>query len=261
MMADTDGWKPRQQKPGSGLALITCSRVDLWPSIDSPSPGSRLSMRAHLRLATSRAGGLAEACLAIAWRLLVVARTHCQQALVSYRSCSSCRGESSDDIPASGGAAGPASGCLPGTSQGQRFGSFTWRSGSSTARALEIVEFAYDDDARLFVRPSDRARSVCSPIWFTRSTWHWRVWTVNRAGDISLSERRFPGLIEMAALEVSMTRLCIRVTVALALLGTGWAAAGSDDRTQILSSLLMRREDRQQSPAFGAARLHGWRVA
>lgn len=88
----------------------------------------------------------------------------------------------------------PPPGVYPIPPQGQRFGSFTWRPGSSTARALEIVEFAYDDDARLFVRDVATEPEVSTGrIWFTRSTWQWRVWTVNRAGDISFSERRsFP---------------------------------------------------------------------
>jgi hypothetical protein len=88
----------------------------------------------------------------------------------------------------------PRQGVYPPPPPGQRFGSFKWRPGSPTARALEIVEFAYDDDARLFVRDVATEPEVSTGrIFFTRSTWHWSVWTVNRAGDISFSERRsFP---------------------------------------------------------------------
>jgi hypothetical protein len=88
----------------------------------------------------------------------------------------------------------PPPGVYPLPPQGQRFGSFTWRPSSSNARAMEIVEFAYNDDARLFVRQRPTEPEVSTgQLWTTRSTWQWRVWTVNRAGDISFSERRlFP---------------------------------------------------------------------
>jgi hypothetical protein len=50
----------------------------------------------------------------------------------------------------------PANGHFPQASGGQRFGAFRWRTSPSDDIVAEIAEFAYQDDARLFVRrPAD----------------------------------------------------------------------------------------------------------
>jgi hypothetical protein len=80
---------------------------------------------------------------------------------------------------------------------GERFGDFTWQSSQSLDVAAEIVEFAYENDARIFL--TDPARTVSDQrissgsLWTTRSVWQWRVWSVTNAGDVAFSESRpFP---------------------------------------------------------------------
>jgi hypothetical protein len=61
----------------------------------------------------------------------------------------------------------------------------------------EIVEFAYQDDARLFLRrpvlSESRGQISAGQLWTTRSTWKWRVWSITRTGDVVFSDARtFP---------------------------------------------------------------------
>ena len=88
----------------------------------------------------------------------------------------------------------PATGRRPRPRKDQRFGSFTWRSSESDDVVAEIAEFAYDDDARLFVvRPQQPASSgevSEGRLWTTGGAWYWRVWSVSRSGDIAFSETR-----------------------------------------------------------------------
>ena len=88
----------------------------------------------------------------------------------------------------------PATGSRPRARKDQRFGSFTWRSSDSDSVVAEIAEFAYDDDARLFVvRPQQPASSgeiSEGQLWTTGGAWYWRIWSVSRSGDIGFSETR-----------------------------------------------------------------------
>ena len=91
----------------------------------------------------------------------------------------------------------PEDGRAPRPSNGKRFGTFAWQSSASGDVVFEIVEFASEDDARLFFdrRPTPESRRQISAgeLWTTNSMWHWRVWSVTRAGDLALSSgRTFP---------------------------------------------------------------------
>jgi hypothetical protein len=88
----------------------------------------------------------------------------------------------------------PATGNRPRAGKDQRFGSFTWRASDSDNVVAEIAEFAYDDDARLFVvrpqQPSAPGEISEGRLWTTGGVWHWRIWSVSRSGDIGFSETR-----------------------------------------------------------------------
>jgi hypothetical protein len=91
----------------------------------------------------------------------------------------------------------PDDGVAPEPAAGQRFGDFTWRPSRSADVIAEIVEFAYRNDARLFVRFQTRDRADASisagRIWTTHSLWKWRVWSVSAEGVVAFSEvRLFP---------------------------------------------------------------------
>jgi hypothetical protein len=89
---------------------------------------------------------------------------------------------------------GPATGIGPRARNAQRFRSFTWRSSDSDNVVAEIAEFAYDDDARLFVvrpqQPASRGEISEGRLWTTGGAWYWRIWSVSRSGDIGFSETR-----------------------------------------------------------------------
>ena len=88
----------------------------------------------------------------------------------------------------------PQNGQLPIPANGARFGDFEWRSSPSEDVVAEIAEFSYDDDARLFLRPTERSggrRHVSADqLWTTRGEWAWRVWSITRSGEIAFSEVR-----------------------------------------------------------------------
>jgi len=88
----------------------------------------------------------------------------------------------------------PASGDFPTPLSGERFGTFKWRSSPSADVVTEIAEFAYKDDARLFVappkRPESRGQLSSGQLWHTGDAWYWRIWSVSRAGDVAFSEAR-----------------------------------------------------------------------
>jgi hypothetical protein len=91
----------------------------------------------------------------------------------------------------------PAEGEFPTPPPGQRFGTFDWDSSPSSDVAAHIVEFAYEDDARLFFEPAGvpgaRHQISAAQLWTTRSMWSWRIWSVSQSGDIAVSvARRFP---------------------------------------------------------------------
>jgi hypothetical protein len=60
--------------------------------------------------------------------------------------------------------------------------------------ALPATEFAYQDDARLFVRrparPGSEPQISAGQLWTTGGEWNWRVWSVTRAGDVVFSDAR-----------------------------------------------------------------------
>ncbi len=88
----------------------------------------------------------------------------------------------------------PANGHFPLPSGDQRFGVFTWRSSPSDDVVVEIVEFAYQNDARLFFRrPSlrgSRDQISAGQLWSTRGVWNWRIWSISRTGDVVMSDAR-----------------------------------------------------------------------
>ena len=82
----------------------------------------------------------------------------------------------------------------PVASNGERFGIFTWQKSPSKDVVAEIAEFAYDNDARIFlVDPiTDGPGQQISEdkLWHTNSIWRWRIWSVSGAGDVAFSESR-----------------------------------------------------------------------
>jgi hypothetical protein len=88
----------------------------------------------------------------------------------------------------------PQNGQLPIPPNGARFGDFEWQSSPSEDVVAEIAEFSYDDDARLFLLPTERSgrrRHVSAgQLWTTGREWAWRVWSISRSGEIALSEVR-----------------------------------------------------------------------
>ena len=88
----------------------------------------------------------------------------------------------------------PATGQLPRSRPSDHFGVFEWESAASDDVVAEIAEFAYDEDARLFLvfpaRPSARLTISAGQLWTTRREWSWRIWSVSRTGDLAFSEAR-----------------------------------------------------------------------
>jgi hypothetical protein len=89
----------------------------------------------------------------------------------------------------------PKDGQYPIASPGQRFGDFIWQPSPSPNVVAEIAEFAYKNDARLFIRfrseqdlKKDRISS--GNLWTTESIWKWRIWSISNAGIVSFSEVR-----------------------------------------------------------------------
>ena len=102
------------------------------------------------------------------------------------------RGPGKDPSPAK--LLAPDDGESPEPVSGERFGHFTWQTSPSPDVVAEIVEFAYDNDSRLFIhfrRGETPAQSQISDgkLWYTRSPWRWRVWSI--ADSISFSEARW----------------------------------------------------------------------
>jgi tetratricopeptide (TPR) repeat protein len=78
---------------------------------------------------------------------------------------------------------------------GERFGSFNWQPSGSAGLVAEIVEFAYNNDARFFVKfhqadVSDDSQISAAKIGMTNGLWKWRVWSISDAGSVSFSEAR-----------------------------------------------------------------------
>jgi thiol-disulfide isomerase/thioredoxin/outer membrane lipoprotein-sorting protein len=88
----------------------------------------------------------------------------------------------------------PADGQFPVPAQGQRFGDFVWQPSTSSNVVAEVIEFAYKDDVRLFLRFAlESGQLSAGQLWQTHSLWRWRVWSIADSGAISFSESRtFP---------------------------------------------------------------------
>jgi hypothetical protein len=87
----------------------------------------------------------------------------------------------------------PSNGQFPQPADGQRFGDFVWEVGEAQHVVADIAEFAYNNDARLFVvrrGVDDSGRISSGSLWQTKREWQWRVWSLNRAGDLAFSEVR-----------------------------------------------------------------------
>jgi hypothetical protein len=136
--------------------------------------------------------------LALQWQLLVAARDPVSNnefvkeaprltALLTS-------GAQSRSLPIPATLLSPTTGNFPRPQSGERFGSFRWRSSPSDDVVAEIVEFAYDDDARLFLtrpaQPGSRGEISAGQLWSTRRAWYWRIWSVSRTGDLVFSDAR-----------------------------------------------------------------------
>jgi hypothetical protein len=99
--------------------------------------------------------------------------------------------EGTSALPVAATLLSPEDSHSPKRERGQRFGTFEWQSSPSADVFVEIVEFAYEDDARLFfarrTAPEARLQLSAGELWTTGSTWTWRVWSLTRSGDIALS--------------------------------------------------------------------------
>ncbi len=80
-------------------------------------------------------------------------------------------------------------GVLPAPAAGERFGEFSWLP-AEPASIAQVVEMNYGRDTRLFLVDPAESRLSTGRLWTTKSTWHWRVWTVGADGAIALSETR-----------------------------------------------------------------------
>ena len=89
----------------------------------------------------------------------------------------------------------PPDGQSPAPSFFKRYGDFIWKPNPSGEVVAQIVEFAYEDDARLFLRILPRKshktdRMSEGQIWTTGSEWKWRVWSLSRGSEITFSDVR-----------------------------------------------------------------------
>jgi hypothetical protein len=104
-----------------------------------------------------------------------------------------------DGNPAPARLLAPLDGKAPVPTLGERFGNFEWQPSESGNVVAEIVEFAYNDDARLFLRftqanPPSSEQISAGMLWSGQEIlWRWRVWSISDAGAVSFSESRaFP---------------------------------------------------------------------
>jgi hypothetical protein len=89
----------------------------------------------------------------------------------------------------------PSDGQYPAAAPGNRFGDFSWHPSPSGGEVAEVIEFAYNDDARLitvFFSGPAPATEHCSAgiLWTVPGTWRWRVWSVSDSGSVSFSQPR-----------------------------------------------------------------------
>jgi hypothetical protein len=70
------------------------------------------------------------------------------------------------------------------------FMDFKWLPSSSSSVIAEVAEFEYLYSTRLFFLFNNPGRISSGQIWSTGGLWHWRVWSINKNGKITLSEHR-----------------------------------------------------------------------
>ena len=93
----------------------------------------------------------------------------------------------------------PEDGQWPKTASGQPAGDFVWQPSPSPDVVAEIAEFAYCDDARLFLilfsgKHPETEKISARMLWSgSGDLWQWRVWSISKSGAVSFSEvRSFP---------------------------------------------------------------------
>jgi hypothetical protein len=89
----------------------------------------------------------------------------------------------------------PEDGQYPKPPSGQRFGDFIWQPSASPEVVAQVIEFAYNGDARLFLRffsgkSPEEDRMSSGQLWHTGSGWKWRVWSISGNGEIVFSDTR-----------------------------------------------------------------------
>ena len=131
------------------------------------------------------------------WRLLVAARdpvSNDEFVREIRRVAGLLSAETAVSLPVPATLLAPATGSRLRARKDQGFGSFTWRPSDSDNVVAEIAEFAYYDDARLFVvrpqQPASNSEISEGRLWTTGGAWYWRIWSVSRSGDIGFSETR-----------------------------------------------------------------------
>ena len=85
-------------------------------------------------------------------------------------------------------------GVYPRPPQGERFGDFLWAPSQSTDVIGQVVEFMWAKDTnwgltRLFFLPANETK-LSSGYLMSGGPSIWRVWSINKAGDVAFSEQR-----------------------------------------------------------------------
>jgi hypothetical protein len=78
---------------------------------------------------------------------------------------------------------------------GVRFADFSWHPSPSQGEVAEIVEFAYNGNARLFTiffsgSPPETEHLSSGALWSVGNTWLWRVWSISESGAVVFSSAR-----------------------------------------------------------------------
>ena len=88
----------------------------------------------------------------------------------------------------------PEDGRFPIPENDQRFGDFKWQSSSAEGVVIEVAEFSYKGDARLFLLPAARPGALrqvsTGSLWSTSGEWAWRLWSITRSGEVAFSQVR-----------------------------------------------------------------------
>jgi hypothetical protein len=184
---------PATQNPVKAGAVVVCGTwgnsklafVRVLATYQGQDTIGRVPLMLVLRNASAR------------WQLLVGARDPVTNGVFTteLRALTArLRNDGQPSVPSAATALRPADGVFPAPVPGQRFGAFSWVSSQSDEVVGEITEFAYKDDARLFVRqqarPGTRAEISTGLLWSTRDWWSWRIWSITARGDVAFSEVR-----------------------------------------------------------------------